>query len=226
MPSIALQVKDLSFSYKDRVEKTLDGLNFEINSGQFVAVTGQNGSGKTTLLKIVLGILKNQSGQIKLLDQDIKKFDKWKKIGFVPQNTGLGLAGFPATVKELIFTQNQKIDKDSSFVKKLIDQTLDLNHILDKRLDEISGGQRQKAFLAASLVNQPEILFLDEPTSSVDIQNRDNFYELLNKLKNENLTIVIITHDLEEIQNYVDRVLCIHKSSLFEDKKGLEHVHR
>jgi len=203
----AVSVRNLNFSYG--ANEVLRDINFEIKKGEFLAVIGPNGGGKSTLLKILLGILKPQSGDIRVLGQ---KPGTVNRIGYVPQNVTSG-GGFPITVEDValmgrMLTRGgftKKSDRD--YVHMVLEQ-LQISEIAKKRMDDLSGGQRQRVLMARALAGEPELIFLDEPASNVDMEGQTRIYDILAKL-NEKMTIVVVSHDLTIIPKFATSVACV-----------------
>ncbi|MEM4368491.1 MAG: metal ABC transporter ATP-binding protein [Candidatus Anstonellales archaeon] len=194
--------------------EVLENISFKINKGEFIAILGHNGAGKTTLMKLALNLLKPTKGKI------IWNFNK-DKISYVQQNLNDIEFSFPANVEEVVELgiKNQKNLSQKEIGSK-VENALKLLKIddLKKRLiGKLSIGQLQRVFLAKALISDPEILFLDEPTSAMDLQSQIEFYSLLKKLNKENkLTIILISHDIGQILKYVDRVIVLNKTIVYE----------
>lgn len=206
-----LKIQDLSFNFASI--QVLSNISFSIKKGDFVGLIGPNGSGKTTLLKLILGLYSTQSGKIELFGKNIKNFSDWSKIGYVPQKVSQIEDNFPASVKEivqmgLLSSKNFPRRYFSSDNKKVINvlKKVGMQDFLNRRISELSGGQQQRIFIARSLISNPEILILDEPTTGVDQKNQNLFYDLLGKLNKEGITILLVSHDLSRITNYVNKV--------------------
>ncbi|MGE4266977.1 MAG: metal ABC transporter ATP-binding protein [Deferribacterales bacterium] len=203
----AVSVKNLNFSYGSN--EVLRDITFDIKKGEFLAVIGPNGGGKSTLLKILLGILKPQSGDIKVLGQ---KPGTVKRIGYVPQNVTSG-GGFPITVEDAALMGRmlskggftKKSDRD--YVRMVLDE-LQISNVAKNRMDDLSGGQRQRVLMARALAGEPELIFLDEPASNVDMEGQTRIYDILAKL-NEKMTIVVVSHDLTIIPKFATSVACV-----------------
>ncbi|MDF2568061.1 MAG: transporter related [Oscillospiraceae bacterium] len=235
--SNAIEVKDLYFSYGN--EPILSKVAFSVHQGDFVSIIGANGAGKSTLLRLLLGELLPTAGDIRLFGQDVRRFKKWSKIGYVPQNGLSGGGDFPATAEEIVkanlFSQIGLFRFPKKVHRERTQQALELVDmgIYSKRLiGNLSGGQQQRVMLARVLVSDPEIMILDEPTTGVDAQSVQSLYELLFRLNHETgLTIVMVTHDVSRSADYVSRVLCLEEGSLVELDKvqvhdELSHKHK
>ena len=217
-----ISVKNLSFSYG--YAPVLVDVTFSIKSGDFLAIIGPNGSGKTTLLKIILGLLKPSQGEVEIMGKPAQEFEEWPKIGYVPQKATHIDPFFPVSVKEVVgmgLFSSQKISlpmkkkKQEEAVKKALSQ-VGLDSFENRRIGKLSGGQQQRVFIARAIVNQPRILFLDEPTTGVDAEIQERFYEMLDRLnKKEGITIALITHDIGIINKHVTKVACLNQKLVY-----------
>jgi zinc transport system ATP-binding protein len=215
---VLISVEDLSFSYGPRV--VLSHVTFNIFRGDFLAIIGPNGSGKTTLIKIILGLLKPDQGIVRIMSSSVEDYNDWGKIGYVPQKATSFDPLFPVSVKEVITmgmissAEIKKLSKQEQ--EKIINRALkqvDLEDLSDWRIGKLSAGQQQRVFIARAIVNQPHILFLDEPTTGVDAETQENFYRLLGTLnKDKGITIVLITHEIGIIDKHVNQVACLNRS--------------
>jgi len=198
-----VEINDLTFSYGKT--EVLKSVNMSINRGEFLAIIGPNGGGKSTLLKIILGILKPQQGSVSVFG---KKPGHCKGLGYVPQDVSAG-RGFPITVREVAMMGRKLSGKSADFsaVDKILDQ-LQLRDVAENKIDDLSGGQRQRALMARALAIEPEIIFLDEPASNVDMEGQTRIYDLLGEL-NSHMTVVFISHDLTIIPKYATSVACV-----------------
>ena len=221
-----IKIVDVNYNYGQG--KVLDQINIQINQGDYVAIVGANGSGKSTLLKLILGLLKIQSGEIFLFGQPLAKFKDWEKVGFVSQKANSFNSGFPATVYEVVasgltaklglFKRLSKEDKQ--LIKQTI-QTVGMEQFEQRNIGELSGGQQQRVFIARAIVSHPTVLILDEPTVGVDVENSKQFYEMLTRLNRElNLTLLLVTHDLDAISKEVSHVIQLNKRIRFSGTSG------
>lgn len=210
-----IEIKDLCFSYEK--EEVLKDISFNIHQGDYLGIIGPNGAGKTTLLKLILGLLPLCCGSIKLFGQEIRSFKDWSIIGYVPQKATNFDVNFPATVEEVVLMgRYAKIGLFKYVSKKdreLMDGALKQVGMQDfkKRLiGDLSAGQQQRIFIARALAGEPEIIFLDEPTTGVDKKSQDDFYSLLRELNQKlGLTIVLISHDIERITKEAMHIACV-----------------
>lgn len=201
-----LSVNKLTFGYDYRT--VLKDISFKINSGDFLAVIGNNGSGKSTLIKCILGINKTAPGQVFLDDIDVTLFHNFINIGYVPQKFDDFNYEFPITVDEILRVSNvRKISEDK--LLELLDK-VGILELQNENINNLSGGQLQRVFIVRSLMNDPKMLILDEPTVGVDRRNVDAFYKTVNELNESGITVILITHNIHESSANVSHVLSIH----------------
>jgi zinc transport system ATP-binding protein len=212
-----IDVKDISFNYGS--VKVLQDVTFPIQRGDFLAIIGPNGSGKTTLIKIILGLLKPSKGKIQILGKPAEEFDDWHKIGYVAQQATHIDPFFPASVREVVameFLAKKKFPRltkreEELCIEKALKQ-VGMEYFKNWRIGSLSGGQQQRVFIARAIVNDPHILFLDEPTTGVDSETQEHFYDMLDTLnKKEGITIVLITHDTGIVNKHVNQVACLNQ---------------
>ncbi len=211
----AIFTKDLWFSYDSN--PALEDVNITIPPGDFVSIVGPNGGGKTTLLKLILGLLKPSRGRAQVFGETPEQARR--RIGYMPQHSQLD-PDFPATVMDValmgrlghgrFFGPYSKRDKE--IVAKVLEQ-VGLRDFRKKSFAAISGGQRQRLFIARALACEPDILLLDEPTANLDVVMEGDLYELLQTL-NERLTIVMVSHDLGFVSRIVKSVICVKRKVL------------
>jgi len=217
-----IEVRNVNFAYGD--EAVLKDVNFNVHLGDYLGIVGPNGGGKTTLLKIMLGLLIPQKGTVKLFGEEIENFKDWFKIGYVPQKAVNFDLNFPLTVGEVV-TQGrygkkrilQRLSKkDHDLIRQALDQVEMWEH-KDKIIGSLSGGQQQRVFIARALASQPEVIFLDEPTTGVDQTTQKKFYALLKKLNRElDLTLVLVSHDTNIIVHETTEIACVNKTLIYE----------
>ena len=231
-----LTVKNLSFNYNGRA--VLDGVSFDVGKGDYIALAGPNGAGKTTLIKLILGLEKAHSGDIKLYGTGIDQFSVWKKIGYLPQRVGNFNPIFPITAEEVVrlgLLAGKKYpkkfnDKDEKEVAHVF-ELLEIEKFKKRAVGMLSGGEQQKIFLARALVNNPDILILDEPTTALDPKGRENFFSLIEKLNTEKkMAIVMITHDVAQMGKIAQKLLYLDGKiifyGLFRDFCGSEKMEK
>jgi zinc transport system ATP-binding protein len=208
-------IKGLSFSYDGH--PILEDVNIEIPEGDFVSIVGPNGGGKTTLIKLILGLLRPSSGEVRVFGQTPER--SRTRMGYMPQHAQLDFQ-FPATVMDVALMGRLGRQgywgpynrTDREIVLKALEK-VGLAEIRTKSFAEISGGQRQRLFLARALSCEPNILLLDEPTANLDLAMEGDLYRLLQEL-NEKMTILIVSHDLGFVSQVVRTVLCVKRKVL------------
>ncbi len=207
-------IKELSFYY-DQKPVLLD-INLTIWAGDFLAILGPNGAGKTTLIKIMLGLLPIKKGQVFLFGQPIKSFKNWHLLGYVPQTATHFDPLFPATVEEIIamaLFSRKRLWSRTKEERKTISKILEIVGLQGKEkipIGQLSTGEQQKVFIARALVHKPRVLILDEPTTGIDAETQQQFYDMLQQLNIKNgITIVLVTHDIGIVNRHINRVACL-----------------
>jgi len=192
-----LRVSNLNVKIQN--QPILDGISFKLKRGTTLAIVGPNGAGKSVLFKALLNLVPH-TGNI-----------EWSgriKIGYVPQNLTAG--DMPVSVREFLAFKNCQV------VKGCLDTVGLDDEILDKRLGTLSGGQFQRVLIAWAILDGPNVLLFDEPTSAVDIDNEEAIYEMLNRLEKENeITVLIISHDIHLIRDYSEYMLALNRKVIF-----------
>ncbi len=204
-----VEVENLNFSY-NKNNIILDNVSFKIFKGELVAIIGPNGTGKSTLVKILSGLINTK---------DVKNSVKINsKISYIPQKSNTD-NNFPAKVNELL-----NLECCNCSVRDEVLKSLNIDTLQEKQFKTLSGGQQQRVLIAMSLLSEPNILILDEPTVGVDKKTLEEFYKLLKKLNKErNLTILFVTHDISMLSNYFDKTIHIHnKKVCIEDSSELD----
>lgn len=204
-----IEINNLEFGYTK--ERILKNVNFRQEEGQIVAIHGANGSGKSTFLKVLLGELKAQKGEVKLLGQDIKVMRDFRKIGYVPQVQNFNGITFPVTTLEIVALG---LYRDFGFIKiprkRHIEKAretlveLGMEQYLHVPYNQLSGGFKQRTMIARAMINRPEILILDEPTAGVDQKSKENFLKLIAETnRKKSTTILIVTHEMDFVKEYL-----------------------
>ena len=224
MEPLAIDVKDVWFSYDGH--PVLTGVTLHIEQRDFLAILGPNGSGKTTLLKMLLGVLKPERGTIHILGREPSKVTD--RIGYVPQDTNINKE-FPISVMDVALMGRLghagRARRYSAEDRKITQDALERVKMWEYRarpIGKLSGGQRQRVFIARALTAHPAILFMDEPTASVDQEFQTELYDFLKEL-NASMTVVVVSHDLSVLSSYVKSVACLNRTLFFHNAAEITH---
>lgn len=220
-----LELHSVSAGYEDDI--ILRNVDLEVFSDDFIGIIGPNGGGKTTLLKVILGLLKPVSGDIRYFNMDPGKMNT---IGYLPQSIEID-GKFPISVLDVVLSglMNRKglLYRYSRTEKELAFHLLsemDIKDLSKKPLGELSGGQIQRTLLCRSIISSPDLLILDEPSTFVDNKFEGDLYEKLRVL-NEKMAIVMVSHDVGTISYYIKTIACVnrnfhyHKSNIITEKQ-------
>ncbi|UUX93396.1 metal ABC transporter ATP-binding protein [Methanoplanus endosymbiosus] len=193
----------------------LDSINLTINRGEFHAVIGPNGGGKTTLLKVILGLIKPDSGSVKVFGKTPE--ENRSLIGYVPQFRTFEF-GYPISVMEMVLSgrmghikgiRKTYREEDIKIARESI-EILGIEDLAERNLSELSGGEQQRTIIARALAGKPEMLLLDEPTVYVDTPTNRMFFKMLEEL-HDMMTILLVTHDIGVISSNIDYVGCLNR---------------
>lgn len=218
-----LSLKNIDFSYHHKNGSfALKNISFEIERADFLSILGPNGSGKSTLIKILMGYLKPNQGEVSLNGKEMSHYkpkEIAKIIAYVPQ---LPSSIYPFNVYEIIAMGRfphlgiSGFEKDGDRKKILeVIELLELEDVLRKGINEISGGETQRAFIARALVQEPEILLLDEPNAHLDIKHQITIFNLLKTLNQQkSLTIITVMHDLNLAKFYCKNTIVLREGKL------------
>lgn len=220
-----LTINNISFSYKKGI-KIIDNLSFEVNSGDLIAILGPNGAGKTTLLKCIMGFMKLDGGQCLLDSEEINKIPPrklWSKVSYVPQAKSTSSSLYVEEMILLGLTSkigvfSSPTENDRNKIKALA-ESLGIEKLLNKKCNEISGGELQMVLIARALASEPELLILDEPESNLDFRNQLIVLDTLSSLASSGIAVIFNTHYPEHALMRANKSLIIHKSgkSVFGD---------
>ena len=209
MNQTVIELTDISKSYGE--VKAVEGINLQVKRGEVFGIIGANGAGKSTTLEIMMGLRKPDAGTVKVLGMKVEEASKQikQKIGIQLQQTALYDR---IKVKEALTLFSSYYDKNRD-IHEII-ETLGLNPYLNKYVKNLSGGWQQRTSLALALVNDPDIIFLDEPTTGLDPQARRDLWTCINRYRDEGKTILLSTHYMDEAQKHCDRIAIIKKGKL------------
>ena len=217
-----ISINNLSKIYSNKFH-ALNNINLDIKKGEIFALLGPNGAGKTTLINIICGIVSPTSGKITVNNFDI--ISNYKKarsmIGIVPQE--LTVEAFETVFDNVSYSRGlYGKSSNPQYIESLLKE-LSLWDKKSNRLRELSGGMKRRILIAKALSHEPKILFLDEPTASVDVELRKDMWEVVKKLKSKGVTIILTTHYIEEAEEIADRVGIINKGKiiLVDEKNDL-----
>ncbi|MBT68346.1 MAG: zinc ABC transporter ATP-binding protein ZnuC [Thiotrichales bacterium] len=196
MPDALITLNNISLSHNGK--NVLDDVSFKLHKGEFVTLIGPNGAGKSSLIKILLGVIKQDSGDITYTDN--------VRLGYTPQTFSAN-PFIPISVKDFL-TLNQKID--SEFMFKTFELT-GIKDLLQSPLKNLSGGELQKVLLTRALLNKPNVLILDEPAQNLDVDGQMQLYKLIQDIhQQQNCAVLMVSHDLHRVMKESTQVLCLY----------------
>jgi zinc transport system ATP-binding protein len=217
-----ISIRDL-WVYRD-AQIVLEDINLDLDSSDFLGLIGPNGGGKSTLLKAILGLIKPNRGSIKVFGQD--PVSARKNVGYMPQKTIFD-KGFPLTAQDVVLMgrysraglmkRYQSEDRQAALQAL---QAVGMRDRAEKQIGLLSGGEQQRVFVARSLVGEPRLLLLDEPTTGIDAAQQSEFYELLSRLS-QNMAIILVSHDLTAVSKYVNKIACLNQRLYYHGTKEL-----
>ncbi|MGE5499113.1 MAG: ABC transporter ATP-binding protein [Syntrophothermus sp.] len=227
-----LDLKNIEFRYEKlhagEGDFCLADINLSINSGEFVTIVGPNGSGKSTLLKLISGILKRDSGELRLNSVDYNQISRKnlaRTIAFVPQSAQ---TIFPFSIYEIVMMGRTPylnyLGLESRRDKEIVDDALNMvniTHLKHKGINEVSGGEAQRAFIARAIVQEPDIILLDEPNAHLDIRHQLSVLDLIKELNlSRKMTVIAVMHDLNLAGYYSSRIIMMKQGKVFRDDKA------
>ncbi|MCT9097167.1 metal ABC transporter ATP-binding protein [Haloarchaeobius sp. HME9146] len=216
---VVVELSDVNFGYT--ATPVVEDISLRIDQGEYVAVVGPNGSGKSTLMKLMLGLLRPDVGTARLFGEPSHDFDDGARIGYVAQHASASKE-MPITVREVVRMGRfphvgfgRLSAEDEAIVDRAL-ETVGMTGFANRRVTKLSGGQRQRAFIARALAGEADLLVLDEPTVGVDAESVDAFYDLLESLNEEGITVLLIEHDLSAVTEHAERVVCLNREIYFD----------
>ena len=217
---VKLKIKDVEFSYAS--VPILKDVCIELATSEMLGVVGPNGAGKSTLLRCIDRILKPQRGSILLDEREIKEMSRMelaKKMGYIPQSSA---QVFPATVFDTVLMGRRphigwrSNEKDMKKVLETL-QMLNIKSFAMRDINELSGGQQQKVFIARALTQEPDVLLLDEPTSNLDIKHQLEVMDIIkNIVREKGIAAIMAIHDLNLASRYADRIVMMNGGEIFD----------
>jgi zinc transport system ATP-binding protein len=214
-----IDLSGIDFGYTST--PVVEDISLRIDPGEYAAVVGPNGSGKSTLMKLMLGLLRPDDGTATLFGEPSHQFDDGSRLGYVAQHASASKE-MPITVREVVKMGRfphvgfgRLSSEDWDIVDRALD-TVGMTAFADRRVTQLSGGQRQRVFIARALASEADLLVLDEPTVGVDIESVEAFYDLLDALNQDGITVLLIEHDLGAVTEHADRVICLNREIYFD----------
>ena len=213
-----MRAENVRFAYGKT--PVLENVSFDVKAGDYVGIIGPNGGGKTTLLKLLLGLEKG-AGKISLFNTPLATFKDWHKIGYLAQKSPVSQSRFPISAEEVVLMGLPQRLGSAVSVGELKQvhaamQKTRTREYAGTIFHDLSIGQQQRVLLARALVSHPEVLILDEPSTALDAQSREMFFELLGELnKQHGVTILLITHDTGEVGKHISKFMYVDKTVVF-----------
>lgn len=213
-----LLIRDVTYGYSTSIP-VLEGISLDVEKGEIIGLLGPNGSGKSTLLKIIAGLIRPWSGSVRF---NVKQ--RRPVIGYMPRVESIDW-NFPVTVEEVVamglWNRSGMMLWSNRHARERVYRILEYLNIeryAKRQIRELSGGEQQRVFLARAIVHEPELLLLDEPTSSADNTTREDVLNLLKELGRRGITIILATHDIGGVAERLPRVICLYKRVLADGK--------
>lgn len=219
----AVSIKEV-WVYRNR-HPALENICLDLEEGDFLGLIGPNGGGKTTLIQVMLGLVKPSRGEVRILDREPEQARRY--IGYLPQKTFFDRS-FPVTALEVVlmgrfskaglFRRYSLPDREAALEAL---EAVGLKDRASRQMGSLSGGEQQRILVARSLVSEPQLLLLDEPTAGVDAAQQTEFYELLSRLNGRGMTIVLVSHDISAVSTYVNKIACLNQRLYYHGSKEL-----
>ncbi|MFN2389747.1 MAG: metal ABC transporter ATP-binding protein [Actinomycetota bacterium] len=210
----------------------VDGVDFTLDTGDFVALLGSNGSGKTTLVRALLGLVPLSAGSVHIFGSPLDRFAEWPRIGYVPQRASVA-PGAPASVMEVVLSgragRSRRFRPYGTTDRRAAAEALDavgLSALAADPVADLSGGQQQRVLIARALAGEPEVLVLDEPVSGVDLDHQESFAAILRDFNHEGGTVLLVAHGLGAMEELIGREVVMHAGKVtYEGPHHPHHVH-
>jgi len=221
-----LDVQRLTVRYNGRI--ALEDISFHLHEGERVAVVGPNGAGKSTLFKVVSGVLPPTSGEVNIFGSKPRGH---VCIAYIPQRSQVDW-NFPVNVADVVMMGrsaklgplNWPHKRDWDFVHHAL-ETVEITNLASRQISQLSGGQQQRMFIARALAQEAELMLMDEPLTGLDTPSQEGILNLLDRLKTENVTVMVATHDLDQAASHFDRIMLLnHRMVAFDTPQVVLHT--
>jgi manganese/iron transport system ATP-binding protein len=221
-----LDVQNLTVRYNGRV--ALEEINFHLHAGERIAVVGPNGAGKSTLFKVVAGVLQPSIGEVKVFGSRPRGHNC---IAYIPQRSQVDW-NFPVSVADVVMMGrsaklgllNWPHKKDWEYVHRAL-EIVELSDLASRQIGQLSGGQQQRMFIARALAQEAELMLMDEPLSGLDTPSQEGLLNLLDTLRNQDVTVMVATHDLDQAARHFDRIMLLnHRMIAFDVPQNVMHT--
>lgn len=230
-PPPVVELEDVAVEYPGGIH-AVEGVNLRVEPHEFLGLLGPNGAGKSTLISVILGLHKPTRGLVRLFGRPVSS-ESLRRVGYVPQRPQATYPDFPATVLEtVLFGRAAEMHPFRRVTRKdheKADEVLKLLGIEDlrnRRIGQLSGGQTQRVFVAKSLVGDPELLILDEPTSGMDVQSRRDFHAMLARLNHDlGIAIILTSHEVHAVEKLASRIAFMSGTIVFNGDPATFAVH-
>jgi manganese/iron transport system ATP-binding protein len=205
-----LDVQNLAIRYNGRL--ALEDISFHLHQGERIAVVGPNGAGKSTLFKVIAGVLQPNSGEVNIFGSRPRGHNC---IAYIPQRSQVDW-NFPVSVADVVMMGrsaklgllNWPHKKDWEHVRHALD-VVELSDLAGRQIGQLSGGQQQRMFIARALAQEAELMLMDEPLSGLDTPAQEGLLDLLDTLRNQNVTVMVATHDLDQAARHFERIMLL-----------------
>jgi manganese/iron transport system ATP-binding protein len=221
-----LDVRDLTVRYNGRV--ALEKVTFHLHEGERIAVVGPNGAGKSTLFQVVSGVLQPSAGEVRIFGSRPRGH---VCIAYIPQRSQVDWS-FPVSVAEVVMMGrsaklgllNWPHKKDWEYVHHAL-EIVELSDLASRQIGQLSGGQQQRMFIARALAQEAELMLMDEPLSGLDTPSQEGLLNLLDTLRDQNVTVMVATHDLDQAARHFDRIMLLnHRIIAFDVPQNVMHT--
>ncbi len=207
-----LDVRHLTVRYNGHI--ALENITFHLHAGERVAVVGPNGAGKSTLFKVVAGVLQPSSGDVTIFGSQPGRH---VCIAYIPQRSQVDW-NFPVSVADVVMMGrsaklgplNWPRKRDWDFVQRAL-ETVQISDLASRQISQLSGGQQQRMFIARALAQEAELMLMDEPLTGLDTPSQEGLLALLDTLREQNVTVMVATHDLDQAASYFDRIMLLNR---------------